>query len=422
METIRIVELFAGVGGFRLGLEAASDRFKVIWANQWEPSMQKQYAFDCYTTHFGSGEHHVCRDIEKAKASVPDHDLLVGGFPCQDYSIMKKNSAGIEGSKGVLWWQIDDILREKRPKYVMLENVDRIIRSPGKQCGRDFSIILRCLYEKGYAVEWRVVNAADYGYAQRRRRTFIMAYHNQTQTFRDLAEVVCIQGLKSMHKHVMKNGILAKAFPIQAHSKSYVESWVDELQYADIPAVSKHQQVYFYNAGVMMNGRIYSVDVYPQRLKFTPLREILERSSVDEHFFLHDEDMPQWVYAKGAKHEKRQRRDGGQYVFSEGAVKFPEPLEKPSRTMLTSESQVGRTSHVVCDLTTGRLRVLTPIECERLNGFPDGWTDTGMPERMRYFCMGNALVVPLIKMIGLSLLDQIKEGCLHDGKSNAYSI
>lgn len=224
MGTIRTVELFAGVGGFRLGLESASDRFKVIWANQWEPSMREQYAFECYTAHFGSQKYHVCQDIAKAKIDVPDHDLLVGGFPCQDYSIMKKNSAGIEGTKGALWWQIDDILREKRPKYVLLENVDRLIRSPAKQSGRDFSIILRCLYEKGYAVEWRVINAADYGYAQRRRRTFIVVYHNQTEIFRNFAETVCVQGLKSMHKHVMENGILAKAFSVQSHSRSYVES------------------------------------------------------------------------------------------------------------------------------------------------------------------------------------------------------
>lgn len=407
MEPIRTVELFAGVGGFRLGLEAASDKFKVIWANQWEPSMREQYAFDCYTAHFGSGKYHVCQDIAKAKNNVPDHDLLVGGFPCQDYSIMKKNSAGIEGAKGALWWQIDDILREKRPKYVLLENVDRIIRSPAKQCGRDFSIILRCLYEKGYAVEWRVINAADYGYAQRRRRTFIMAYHNQTRVFRNLAEGVCIYGLKAMHKQVMGNGILARAFPIQDHSRSYTESWVDELEYEDVSAVSKDQRIYLYNAGAMMNGRIYSVDVAPQRITPTPIKDILEQVPVDEHYFLRDEDMPQWIYAKGAKREKRKKRDGSQYYFSEGSVAFPEPLDKPSRTMLTSESQVGRTSHVVQGQATGRLRVLTPVECERLNGFPDGWTDTGMPERMRYFCMGNALVVPLVTRIASALLVEV---------------
>jgi len=154
-----------------------------------------------------------------------------------------------------------------------------------------------------------------------------------------------------------------------------------------------------------MNGRIYSVDVTPQRVEATPLKDILETGPVDEHYFLRTEDLPRWTYSKGAKREKRQRRDGSQYYFSEGSVRFPESLDKPSRTMLTSESQVGRTSHVVQDPMTNRLRVLTPIECERLNGFPDNWTDTEMPERMRYFCMGNALVVPLVKRIGDALLN-----------------
>ena len=84
-------------------------------------------------------------------------------------------------------------------------------------------------------------------------------------------------------------------------------------------------------------------------------------------------------------------------------VAFPDQIEQPSRTMLTSESQVGRTSHVIRDFSTDQLRILTPVECERLNGFPDGWTDTGMPERMRYFVMGNALVVPLITKLGAKL-------------------
>lgn len=407
MDTIRTVELFAGVGGFRLGLEVASDNFKVKWANQWEPSMQEQYAFGCYTAHFGSSKHHICQDIAKVKDSVPDHDLIVGGFPCQDYSIMKKNSAGIEGSKGKLWWQIDDILREKRPKYVLLENVDRIIRSPAKQCGRDFSIILRCLYEKGYAVEWRIINAADYGCAQRRRRTFIIAYHNKTRRFRDLAEGVCIKGLKYMHRYVMEQAILAEAFPIASHDRAFTEGWIDEIVYPDIPDMATQQKVYLYNAGIMMNGRIYSVDVQPQHKAPIPLRDILEKSSVDERYFLRDEDMPRWSYAKGAKNERRKRRDGSEYWFSEGNVQFPEPLDKPSRTILTSETQIGRTSHVVVDRMTGQLRTLTPVECERLNGFPDGWTDTGMPEKMRYFCMGNALVVPLITEIGKVLLKDL---------------
>ena len=406
METIKTVELFAGVGGFRLGLENASNKYEFIWANQWEPSMREQYAFDCYETHFGKNASHVCCDIAKVKRDVPDHDLLVGGFPCQDYSIMKKNSAGIEGAKGVLWWQIDDILKEKRPKYVLLENVDRIIRSPAKQTGRDFSIILRCFYEKGYAVEWRVINAADYGYAQRRRRTFIVAYHNQTDRFKMLAESVCSQWLKAMHKYVMEESILSKSFPVIGHSRTYTDSWIDEMEYADIPDVSAKQKVYLYNAGVMINGRIYSVDVQPRQEKAIPLSAILEDRIVEERYYLREEDMPRWVYAKGAKNEPRKHTDGSSDYFTEGAVQFPDDLDRASRTMLTSESQIGRSSHVVKDPLTGRLRTLTPVECERLNGFPDGWTDTGMPERMRYFCMGNALVVTLVTRIGKVLVEE----------------
>jgi DNA (cytosine-5)-methyltransferase 1 len=226
-----------------------------------------------------------------------------------------------------------------------------------------------------------------------------MAYHNKTQCFRTFAEEVCIHGLKAMHRQVMETGILAKAFPIRSHSRIYVDSWIDELEYPSIPDV-RQKKIYLYNAGVMMNGRIYSVDVQPTGLHPIPIKEILEHGPVEKRYFLREEDMQKWIYAKGAKRELRYRRDGSQYYFSEGCVKFPDSLNMPSRTILTSESQVGRTSHVVIDQTTGCLRILTPVECERLNGFPDNWTNTGMPEQMRYFCMGNALVVPLVTRIG----------------------
>ncbi|MEG0454496.1 MAG: DNA (cytosine-5-)-methyltransferase [Bacteroides sp.] len=406
MNMIKTVELFAGVGGFRLGLETASPRYEFVWANQWEPSMKEQYAFDCYAAHYGRSADHVCQDIAKVKGTIPDHELLVGGFPCQDYSIMKKNSIGIKGLKGALWWQIDSILYNKRPRYVILENVDRILRSPAEQEGRDFSIILRCFYDKGYAVEWRVINAADYGGAQRRRRTLIIAYLDQTKRFQRLAEGVCILGLKHMHKYVMEHSILAKAFPIKTHNRAFTESWIDELAFESISDISSHQKVHLYNAGIMINGRLYSVEIQPKYEKFISLADVLEKRTIEEHLFIKEKDIHRWQYAKGPKNEQRTRKDGSKYWFSEGNVEFPEPLYRPSRTMLTSETQVGRTSHVVADPTTGRLRVLSPIECERLNGFPDNWTATGMPEKMRYFCMGNALIVPLVARIGKVLIEE----------------
>lgn len=200
---------------------------------------------------------------------------------------------------------------------------------------------------------------------------------------------------------------MSKAFPIESHQRDYVDHWIDEMKFEDMDTLSRLQKVYLYNSGVMMNGRVYSVEVIPRVEPFIPLGRILEQGNIDERFFLKEEDMAKWIYLKGAKNKQRQRRDGSIYWFSEGAVGFPDALEKPSRTMLTSETQVGRASHVVRDIQTGRLRVLTSIECERLNGFPDNWTDTGMPEKMRYFCMGNALVIVLVKRIGEGLIEYL---------------
>jgi len=102
MKNLSVVELFAGVGGFRLGLESQTYRkagFKVIWSNQWEPNSKSQHASDIYQRHFGTCNH-ICEDIEKVPTTkIPDHDVLVGGFPCQDYSVAKPQSQS-KGLKG----------------------------------------------------------------------------------------------------------------------------------------------------------------------------------------------------------------------------------------------------------------------------------------------------------------------------------
>lgn len=394
MGNIRVVELFAGVGGFRLGLEAASDRYKVIWANQWEPYKADQWAFDCYVSHFGKSPNHVCKDIAVAKKDIPDHDLLVGGFPCQDYSIMKKNSAGIEGKKGVLWWQIRDTLIAKKPPFCLLENVDRLLKSPAKQRGRDFGVILACFAELGYSVEWRVVNAALYGAAQRRRRTFIFAYKNDdTKYGKDMKDISAEDIIKSQ-------GFMAKAFPI-ADTEDFKKTTIG----TDIVEVSDKFSFAFENAGYMTGGEITTVKIKEQEEKPITLGEILQEEA-DEKCFIPTDKMSKWSYLKGSKKINRTAANGHQYIFSEGPVAFPDPWDRPGRTMLTSESTLNRSTHVVADRKTGNLRLLTPVEAERLQGFDDNWTNTGMPDRMRYFCMGNALVVPMITRMG-KVLDTI---------------
>ena len=169
-----VAELFAGVGGFRIGLAAAG--WKTTFSNQWEPSTKAQHASDVYVAKFGEVGHSN-EDIATVDALPKKIDLLVGGFPCQDYSVAKSANAakGLEGKKGVLWWEILRLAKAHKPRFIFLENVDRLLKSPSKQRGRDFAIMLKTLGDEGYLIEWRAVNAAEYGFAQRRIRVFIVA-------------------------------------------------------------------------------------------------------------------------------------------------------------------------------------------------------------------------------------------------------
>lgn len=396
-----ICELFAGVGGFRLGFDRLETGWKTVWFSQWEPGAKTQWALDCYLQHFGdcpdiNGEFHTGEDICVVdKGKIPDHTLLVGGFPCQDYSVAHTlaSSHGIEGKKGVLWWQIRDTVIAKEPPFCLLENVDRLLRSPATQRGRDFGVMLACFADAGYSVEWRVVNAAQYGAAQRRRRTFIFAYRNDTVYGKETEKA-------STHEVIESEGLMAKAFPINAMGS------VNEMTISnDIVDVSDHFTFAFENAGYMHEGRVYTARITEAEEPATLLSEILQKN-VEEKYYIPSDKMAKWVYLKGAKKIPRKASNGHEYIFSEGPIAFPDPGDRPGRTMLTSESTLNRSTHVVCDPGTLRLRLLTPVEAERLQGFDDGWTDTGMPERMRYFCMGNALVVPMITRMG-KVLDEI---------------
>ena len=396
-----ICELFAGVGGFRLGFDRLESGWETTWFSQWEPGARTQWAHDCYVQHFGdspdlNNEFHTGEDISTMdKHAIPDHTLLVGGFPCQDYSVAHTlaSAHGIEGKKGVLWWQIRDTIIAKKAPFCILENVDRLLKSPAKQRGRDFGVILACLAEEGYSVEWRVVNAAQYGAAQRRRRTFIFAYRNNTIYGQKMAD-------ESADMIIKDGGLMAKAFPIQDMGRI-----TETIIGGDIVDVSDNFAFAFENAGYMHGGRIYTAKVIEQEEEPITLGKILQKN-VDDKFYITNEKMPKWTYLKGAKKIPRKSADGHEYTFSEGPIAFPDPWDRPGRTMLTSESTLNRSTHVVSDPGTGRLRLLTPVEAERLQGFDDEWTNTGMPDRMRYFCMGNALVVPMITRMG-KVLDTI---------------
>lgn len=428
----RVAELFAGVGGFRLGLEKSG--WQVVWSNQWEPATRTQYASDCYVKRFGS-EGHVCEDIEKVvtgplAAEIPDFELLVGGFPCQDYSVAKPlpQAAGIQGKKGVLWWSIYDMLELKRPAFVLLENVDRLLKSPASQRGRDFAIILSCLAQLGYVAEWRVVNAAEYGFPQKRRRVFLYAARLD----------VCGYRWKPLRR-IFSDGVMAKALPVsKAGMKSLFEAEDELISEPDLPPLDPNPYVVsenfgigfrkspFENAGVMIEGRIWTHNVTP-----SPRREprtlgdiVASTESVPESFFVPEDRAEQWQYLKGAKSEPRvDKKTGHEYLYSEGGMAFPDPLDRPARTILTGEggSSASRFKHIIRDPRTGRLRRLIPDELEELNGFPRGWTDTGMTDGKRAFMMGNALVVGVVERIGKAMKVEatacLREKAAHDART-----
>lgn len=404
-DDIFVVELFAGIGGFRVGLENASDRFKTIWANQWEPNRTNQFAFDCYDRHYGNSKSkNINMDISLVQDNIPEHDLLVGGFPCQDYSVATTGAEGIKGKKGVLWWNVNHILKQKTPEFVLLENVDRLLLSPSSQRGRDFGVILRCFYDTGYDVEWRVINAAEYGEVQRRRRVFIFASRRNGTYGKSVNN-------DELPEIVLKTGFFAKDFPMKEAlvKKRHARFRIDTDTYSDLLSVSDNFSANFYRAGVMRDGEIYTRDYESAKISDSTqitntLGSILEKGVDEQYYIDEEEELEKWKYMKGPKRIERKRRDGFKYIYSEGGISFPDNLDSPGRTMLTSEGTINRSSHIIKDPETGRYRTLTPIECERLNGFPDNWTE-GMSERNRYFTMGNALVVPLITKMGKRILD-----------------
>ena len=399
------VELFAGVGGFRVGLNHVTlgengkaieeKRFNFVWANQWEPSTKTQDAFDCYKQRFynGNDDEFSNEDISTVnKKSIPDFTLLTGGFPCQDYSVARSLSQeqGIEGKKGVLWWQINDILKAKKPPFVLLENVDRLLKSPSKQRGRDFGIMLRCFADNNYSVEWRVINAAEYGHPQKRRRIYIFAYKNKTTYGKKTAKVDAINIIN-------KFGLFAKEFPIY---ESTSISSKDLKKYNDLLEISDSFEFDFKNAGYMHKGKIYTANVNPICVNPVTLGELILNEKIDEKYFLSESQNEKFTYLKGSKKIPRiDKNTGFEYIYSEGAMTYPDSYHNPGRTMLTSEGTVNRSTHVVIDIKTKRLRLLTPIECERLNQFPDNWTST-MNDKRRYFMMGNALVTGIIRKLG----------------------
>lgn len=414
---MKVLELFAGVGGFRIGLENADKNiFQTKWSNQWEPSRKSQDAFEVYDYHFPDSENIniSISEISDEKFAEMDADIIVGGFPCQDYSVArsKKNEQGIEGKKGVLFWEIIRATRIIKPKYLILENVDRLLKAPSKQRGRDFAIMLTAFNNLGYSVEWRVINAAEYGRSQRRRRVFFFVYRNDTdfaqQVDKHFESDEFVFDDNRYDEYIYHSGLFATQFPIKPYPVKNRQVYY-ELP-TDIVEVSDNFTGTVWNTGVMRHGKYYSIDTESNyKGKPITLGEILQdEQDVPEQFFLTDQaKLEKFQYLRGPKKIERTSADGFTYIYSEGGMSPYDDLSLPGRTMLTSEGTVNRSTHFL--FVNDKYRLITPIEAERLQDFPDDWTSkkkladgsiVDVSDKMRMFFMGNALVTEIVKEIG----------------------
>jgi DNA (cytosine-5)-methyltransferase 1 len=407
--TVRIAELFAGIGGFRIGFDDANKKlkqpglFKVVWSNQWEPGEKAQHASRVYEHRFGS-DGHSNEDISIVDPKkIPKFDVLVGGFPCQDYSVAKplNKANGLEGKKGVLWWDIHRFIDAQKPKMAILENVDRLLVSPGTQRGRDFAIMLATLNDLGYAVEWRIINAAEYGFSQRRRRIFIVAHKKGTEGYRRIKT--------SQLDALQSNGLIAEAFPVAPETLTPdifdLEGEVWEITESFNQGAGKKSP--FLNAGVCINRVVTTQKTLPIfKGKVKTLGSVLvDESDVPEEYFITSTELKVWKQHKGAKKIMRTKKNGIQYEYAEGKMSFPDSVDKPSRTIITSEG--GRTpsrfKHVV-ETPSGRFRRLVPVELEQLSGFPKKHTDLpGLTDARRAFFIGNALVTGIVDKLAVTI-------------------
>ena len=409
---MNVLELFAGVGGFRVGLEKASPTFKTLWSNQFEPSRKSQDAFEVYNYHFPDSENWN-EDI----TTIPDErfsalngkvDLIVGGFPCQDYSVArtKKDEKGIEGKKGVLFWEIVRVTKLSNPKYLLLENVDRLLKAPSKQRGRDFAIMLRAFADLGYGVDWRVINPADYGWCQRRKRVFLFVYRKDTFYFKNQQ---ALEDFGAGNSGIFEDTYPTKEEVVKDRSHSFVLP-------EDIVEVSDSFSTQFWNSGIMIEGQVVTKELEP---KYGGSRKVLgyileNPSDLPNSIYLSEDKVNKFRYLRGAKKFERTNSEGFTYTYSEGAMALVDSADLPSRTLLTSEGSISRTTHLLED--ENGYRLLTPLETERLQGFPDNWTQVKLSKgkevvvsnTRRKFFMGNALVVEVVESLGRYIADKLE--------------
>jgi DNA (cytosine-5)-methyltransferase 1 len=375
---MRVGSLFAGIGGFDLGLEMAG--MESAWQSEIESG-----CLEVLVNHWPSvGRHGDVQQINGSK--LPAVDLICGGFPCQDLSVAGRRS-GLAGERSGLWFEFHRILEEHRPAWVVIENVPGLLSSNG---GRDFAIILRGLVELGYGPAWRILDAQHFGVPQRRRRLFIVGHLGDYRAAEVLFEPESLRGdiaeggetreeiAGTLESRTDGGGFPGTDGAIAGHVVAFPDPAyaVSAGQGGSKHGSGRHNQDTFVVAGAVTGAESHNgnsnpiaenlVIAAPLRSRSHPNSNMPGRGGED------DENLIVWNEEQITSPEHRTRLDGKPHINAGGRM------------------MIG-------------VRRLTPTEVERLQGFPDGWTND-QSDSQRYRMLGNAICVPVTKWLGERIL------------------
>lgn len=329
MHSIRVIDLFAGVGGIRLGFQNAATELGLETECVFTSEIDS-WACKTYSKNFSKDNHSPQCDITKVhETEIPDFDVLLAGFPCQAFSIAGKRG-GFEDTRGTLFFDVARIVKEKRPRAFLLENVKGLVNHKG---GKTLDTIINTLKEDlGYNVFFKVLNAKDFNVPQNRERIYIVGFDKIGGGF---------------------------TYPRPIQSESVIRDIMEET-----PVPSKY----------------YLSTVYIESIK--------------RHKARHE------AKGNGFGYEIRDLDDIAGTIVCGGMGRERNLIVDPRQTNLIPTTKIKGT------VNTEGIRRMTPLEWERLQGFPDNWTE-GVSDQQRYKQMGNSVAVPVIKYVSLEIIKEL---------------
>jgi DNA (cytosine-5)-methyltransferase 1 len=350
---MRAVELFAGIGGFRIACDSLG--IETVWANDISSS-----AAAIYQKRFGT-EQFKFGDIGNLLDHIPDHELLTGGFPCQPFSSAGRK-LGLDDARGTLFEKIVKILEQKKPQYFVLENVKRLLSMDG---GKHFATILDALSEIGYLVEWRLLNAVNFGLPQHRERVVIIGHKDHTPK-----------------SYLCTPSDLSELSPHQASIAANMEHW---------KKIEEHGSK-FHTWGLALNGKFFhaKIDGFSEAAPKVKLKDILEPHPDELFYFTEDtleriknsEEVNRFFNGVEILYNQKGGARMGYSIFGIAGV-------APTLTCTTSR-------HYERYKIGNEFRRLTPIEYARIQGFPDNHCASARTYD-QYPLYGNAVPPALVK-------------------------